>query len=68
MVGNFGDDVIIGTPQYDQIDGKEGEDRLIGRGGADNIFAIDDERDEVDGGGGSDDCNVDPIDTVTNCP
>jgi hypothetical protein len=68
MRGDFGDDDMFGTPQDDSIFGNEGSDRMFGRGGADDIDALDSERDEVDGGSGSDDCNFDPIDSVVNCP
>ena len=66
--GGDGRDFLSGGPGVDTLYPEEGEDSVSGDEDGDTIQAVDGSVDSVDGGPGTDTCNTDPIDTVSDCP
>lgn len=62
-------DSVYGGTGGDLLTGGGGGDFLYGEEDNDTIFANDGVRDNVNGGGGTDNCHVDngSVDVVTNC-
>jgi Ca2+-binding RTX toxin-like protein len=67
IAGDSGDNALSGGSGDDNITGGGGADFLSGNGGNDTLNAVDGFPDRVDGGAGSDVCNVDQLDAVYNC-
>jgi Ca2+-binding RTX toxin-like protein len=73
LIGGSGNDTLIGGSGDDTIIGGAGRDLMYGDeavdegGGYDDVFVNDDgEADTIDGGGGDDEAEEDPLDTITN--
>ena len=65
ILGGYGNDTIVGSPQNDWLEGEDGDDVISGGGGNDNLSGGtgddtlngDDGNDTCDGGDGNDHCN-----------
>lgn len=68
IFGFDGADRLFGLAGIDELTGGDGFDYLDGGADGDTIFAIDSNRDQVDGNTATDTCNVDAIDDMVNCP
>jgi Ca2+-binding RTX toxin-like protein len=76
IAGSLDGDFLVGTDDSDWIRGRAGNDVIIGKdcndvlsgnGGNDRIRAVDNYRDSVNGGRGTDRCVGDVFDTFTSC-
>ncbi len=68
LFGFDGIDRLIGEAGVDNLNGGDGLDYLDGGSENDTINAVDNGRDEVDGGtGAGDNCNTEAFDLVANC-
>jgi Ca2+-binding RTX toxin-like protein len=64
--GGSGNDVIYGGAGDDRLYGGPGGDRLYGQDGNDSLYGRDGVKDLLDGGGGEDRAQRDPIDDVVS--
>jgi len=67
LVGTEGDDWIRGRAGNDRINGQDCNDILSGNGGNDRINGVDNYRDYINGGRGTDRCVGDIFDNFTSC-
>ena len=59
--------MLVGDNGENSIMGHIGNDTLIGKGGSDFIDGLDGQRDKIDCGGGGDDVSADGNDAVSSC-
>lgn len=67
LQGRNGNDFLFGAGARDILTGGLGNDQMFGQAGNDLLQAVDGQRDIVNGGLNTDDCNTDAIDLRVSC-
>jgi Ca2+-binding RTX toxin-like protein len=67
LQGRNGNDFLFGGAGPDTLIGGLGNDQMFGQAGNDLLQAVDGQRDVVNGGVNTDDCNTDAIDLRVSC-
>jgi hypothetical protein len=67
LLGEGGDDVLLGSELRESLVGFAGRDRMVAGGGVDYIEAFDEERDQIDCGAGRDRASFDSRDRRRSC-